>query len=592
MKIFRLVNAELRKIFLRPTIFVMIALLVLCSFISLIAFNPDTRSTDSNVTISGATISEIYSNFKQDSSSSSFTTKYDLDNKLETALSNVEAFTQTDSVLSELKNIADEGRQAQNDYHNLEIALENAIRPTGGLSNSTYFAQANSCLSAFSSSLKSTIIAFGNFKNSNKYYLETTKFNEINEKLKKLDSTVVVYTTNQTKAVYENLLVSIRKYEFDRMMTSFISDVKEINITTEKFNEIKENYYSPAKLILGDETNENSLMGKIQNYYLTNASEGSQEKRDKFVELLSDYKAYINMACENLNCALNIEISNDISDKKMQTYLGYSNFNKLTTSALLEKNNYMIENRINPRTTLDAMNFGVNSGDETNAWDFVCFAMNITSLLIIIFCVIICSKIIAGEQAGGTMKMLAIRPFSRNKILGGKLLATMFFSMIFVVFSFIVNLGIGWAFFGISNQMMIGVFNGTNVIYSHPLIYCLFLILSLFMKVFIYVSIATMISVLFRSYTGSSMVSFAIVIITLIMNGALGTKHYFKYFPMANFDIYKYFTSAQTASGFKAIFSSPQIIDTSFVFSFIYAIILIFFLNGISFLVFNKKDIA
>lgn len=591
MKIFRLVNAELRKIFLRPTIFIMIALLVLCSFISLIAFNPDKRTTDSSINAEGATVSAIYNNFMQTSSSTAHTTKFDLDNKLDAALSSVYSFTQTDDALIELTNIAGENQTAQLDYHNLIIALENAVRPAGR-PESVCYQQANLCLKSFHDSLSATIIAFGNLNNSNRYYLTKSEFDEVNEKLKKLDSAVIVYTTLQTKKVYENILTSVRSFEFDTLMTNFINNITEIKIDEPKYEEIKQNYYTSAKNVLGDKLEENSLMGKIEKYYLEHASEGSQEACEEFVNLLADYKAYVNMSCENLNCAIQLEVASGISDKTMQSYIGYGDFNKLTISSLLKKNSYMIDNNINPRTTLEAMNFGVNSGDETNAWDFICFSMNITVLLIIVFCVLICSKIIAGEQAGGTMKMLAIRPFTRNKILGAKLLATMFFSMIFVVFSFIVSFGIGWAFFGLPNQMMIGVFNGSNVIFSHPLLYCFFLILSLFLKVFIYVSIATMISVLFRSYTGSSMISFAIVIITLILNGVLGTKSYFKYFPMANFDIYKYFTSAQTASGFKAIFSSPQIIDTSFTFTFIYAIILLVVLNAISFLAFNKKDIA
>ncbi|MGN1162843.1 MAG: ABC transporter permease [Christensenellales bacterium] len=591
MKIFRLVNAELRKIFLRPTIFIMIALLVLCSFISLIAFNPDKRTTDSSINAEGATVSAIYNNFMQTSSSTTHTTKFDLDNKLDAALSSVYSFTQTDDALIELTNIAGENQTAQLDYHNLIIALENAVRPAGR-PESVCYQQANLCLKSFHDSLSATIIAFGNLNNSNRYYLTKSEFNEVNEKLKKLDSAVIVYTTLQTKKVYENILTSVRSFEFDTLMTNFINNITEIKIGEPKYEEIKQNYYTSAKNVLGDKLEENSLMGKIEKYYLEHASEGSQEACEEFVNLLADYKAYVNMSCENLNCAIQLEVASGISDKTMQSYIGYGDFNKLTISSLLKKNSYMIDNNINPRTTLEAMNFGVNSGDETNAWDFICFSMNITVLLIIVFCVLICSKIIAGEQAGGTMKMLAIRPFTRNKILGAKLLATMFFSMIFVVFSFIVSFGIGWAFFGLPNQMMIGVFNGSNVIFSHPLLYCFFLILSLFLKVFIYVSIATMISVLFRSYTGSSMISFAIVIITLILNGVLGTKSYFKYFPMANFDIYKYFTSAQTASGFKAIFSSPQIIDTSFTFTFTYAIIMLVVLNAISFLAFNKKDIA
>lgn len=592
MKIFRLVNAELRKIFLRPTIFVMIALLVLCSFISLLAFNPDKREVDSTINATGRTVGELYGNFMSSSPSSSFTTKSELDEKLEAAKSSNFSFTQKDATLTELKNIAGENQLAQNNYSNLLISLEKAARP-GDIPESQCFQQANKQLQLFKQSLSSTIIAFGKLKNSSRYFLTQQEFDEVNEKLKKLDSAVVVYNTTQTKKVYENILNSVKKYEFNKMMLNFINNVQEIIVDSQTIEQIEEKYYIPAKTKLGTEHEESSLMGKIQKFYLDYAAEGDQEHLDNFIALLSDYKAYVNMSCENLNCALLLEIADGISDKKMQSFLGYGNFNQLTISSQLKKNSYMIQNDLNPRTTLEAMNFGVNSGDETNVWDFVCFSMNISVLLIIVFCVIICSKMIAGEQTAGTMKMLAIRPFSRNKILGGKLLATMFFSMIFVAFTFVISFGIGWAFFGLpTGQMMIGVFNGSNVIYTHPLVFCLFLILSMFLKVFIYVSIATMISVLFRSNMGSGMISFAIVIITLILNGFLGTKYYFKYFPMANFDIYKYFTSSQTASGFKAIFSSPQIIDTSFVFTIVYALIMIVVLNGISFIAFNKKDIA
>ena len=106
MKIFRLVNAELRKIFLRPTIFIMVALLVLCSFISLLAFNPDKRSTDSTINAEGSTVSAIYNNFMQSTPSTSYTTKLELDNKLEFALQYNYSFTQADNTLIELKNIA------------------------------------------------------------------------------------------------------------------------------------------------------------------------------------------------------------------------------------------------------------------------------------------------------------------------------------------------------------------------------------------------------------------------------------------------------------------------------------------------------
>ena len=593
MKVFRLVKAELRKIFLRPTIFIMIAVLLVASFISLFAFFPDTKAVESTIEIQGDTVGSIYNNFMQPNVSTTHTTKAELDAKLDQKLNDVYLFTQNDQILIDLNNIAglNVGAQAQIDYQLLIEALERAARPAN-MSPSLVYQEANNCLENFKNSLSGVIMTLAKFETSDKYYLAQSEYESIKDTLTSLSNVVIAHKSHQSSKVYDTMLSTIRKFRFDEVVPEFISKVAPILISTESYDAIKADYYDTSKTTLGTIDTEGSLMHSIHSFYLENAGEGGQEYRETMINLLSDYKAYVNLACENLECATQIEVGKDKSDKEMQKFINYESYNKLLSSSALQKNAYMVNNNINPRTTLDSINFGVNSGNETNAWDFICFSMNISCLVIIIFCVLICSKIIAGEQAGGTMKLLAIRPFTRSKILGGKLLATMFFSMIFIAFSFIINFALGWAKFGLPGQMMIGVFNGTSVIYSHPIVFCIFLLLSLFIKTFVYVSIATMISVIFRSYTGSSMVSFGIVIVTLILNGVLATKSWFKYFPMANFDLYKYFTTTQAATGFKAIFSSPLIIDTNFFFSFLYTFGLIILFNVISFFLFRRKDIA
>ncbi len=62
MGIFRLVKGELKKIFLKPGIFVITALLVLALTLSGFIFNPTTRTDASILSIAGNKVSEIYSN--------------------------------------------------------------------------------------------------------------------------------------------------------------------------------------------------------------------------------------------------------------------------------------------------------------------------------------------------------------------------------------------------------------------------------------------------------------------------------------------------------------------------------------------------
>ena len=183
MKVFRLVKAELRKIFLRPTIFIMIAVLLVASFISLFAFFPDTKAVESTIEIQGDTVGSIYNNFMQPNVSTTHTTKAELDAKLDQKLNDVYLFTQNDQILIDLNNIAglNVGAQAQIDYQLLIEALERAARPAN-MSASLVYQEANNCLENFKNSLSSVIMTLAKFETSDKYYLAQSEYESIKDK--------------------------------------------------------------------------------------------------------------------------------------------------------------------------------------------------------------------------------------------------------------------------------------------------------------------------------------------------------------------------------------------------------------------------
>ncbi|MEG1499831.1 MAG: ABC transporter permease subunit, partial [Clostridia bacterium] len=237
---------------------------------------------------------------------------------------------------------------------------------------------------------------------------------------------------------------------------------------------------------------------------------------------------------------------------------------------------------------------GLNSGTTTNAYDFVAYSNEIVSILIVIFSILIASKLIAGEQSNGTMKLLAIRPYSRTKIIFGKLFATIFFAAIFMLFATICNLLIGIGFFGLpATSLMIGVFNGTSVFVSHPIVFLIFSTFSIFLKIIMFTSIAVLISVLFKSYTGAAFSSFIIYILTFGLNFLLKGTSWYKFFPTANFDLYKYFIPLQqTADPTLANIIYPLFNDANFFLTLGIFLGTLLIIQLISIITFKRKDIA
>ncbi|MEG1500157.1 MAG: hypothetical protein RR400_03750, partial [Clostridia bacterium] len=161
MKIFRLTAAELKKIFLRPSIFIMIGLLVIVSFISLLTFSPVPRK-NVQIEIKGNTVSEIYAKFN--SANENDINKITFDKILENKKNEILSFLVPDLSLSDMQTYFNSTVKVKYEQMYRAIEKSNESSFNGDECNKT-IGEYKQIVSELSNKIKTSLF------NSKKYYI-------------------------------------------------------------------------------------------------------------------------------------------------------------------------------------------------------------------------------------------------------------------------------------------------------------------------------------------------------------------------------------------------------------------------------------
>ncbi|WP_337020204.1 ABC transporter permease [Oceanobacillus massiliensis] len=252
---------------------------------------------------------------------------------------------------------------------------------------------------------------------------------------------------------------------------------------------------------------------------------------------------------------------------KLTTEMENDEFSQGFNSTIIEKNNYYLENDIQPA------GYG--------AWQFVMeneMLLSIVSLLTII----IAAGIVANEFRWGTIKLLLIRPITRTKILLSKYTAVLLFSFFTLLFVLLFSWIIGAIFFGVEGLNPSIVLNTDNGLEYVSVIgkiisgYGYQLVTLVMMATF-----AFMISTVFRN---SALAIGTAIFLMLVGNQIvffLAERSWAKYILFANTDLTQYTDG-----------NSPWIEGMTLGFSitvlFVYYILFLF----LAWLFFAKRDVA
>lgn len=127
-----------------------------------------------------------------------------------------------------------------------------------------------------------------------------------------------------------------------------------------------------------------------------------------------------------------------------------------------------------------------------DAWTVFTWTESVTIYLSMIFTVMIAADIVAGEFAGGTIKLLLIRPWSRGKILLSKFVSMCLFLLLCTLITAVVGITASLLLFS-GNTGLDHTFGGSSMDSS------LLLLLTDTIQMFVISLIAFMLSTVFRS---------------------------------------------------------------------------------------------
>ncbi len=230
-------------------------------------------------------------------------------------------------------------------------------------------------------------------------------------------------------------------------------------------------------------------------------------------------------------------------------------------------NNYRLEHDIPPI-------------QSKTLWGFMNDTTNLISL-ITLFTIIIAAGSVAGEFSWGTIKLLLIRPVIRSKILLSKYLASILFAFILLVILFISSFLFGGLLFGFKNVNLPYLsFTNGNVVETNMVFHIISLYGYSTINLVMMTTFAFMISTVFRS--SSLAIGLAIF---LMFTGEqivvlLSKYQWVKYLLFANTDLTQYIDGV------------PLVKGMTLQFSIIMLVLYFVAFNALSWITFNKRDIA
>lgn len=336
---------------------------------------------------------------------------------------------------------------------------------------------------------------------------------------------------------------------------------------------------------------------EIDTYASKNASSKDLNVLENLNNQISRYKAMQVSLKDYVYYSIQNETLKDFSNSTIQDFYGdeyYDVFNEYQNSEKVIQSKYYLDNDIYSFELGNVFAFGVNYTEETTAFDFMYYATEISTMVIIIFSIFMAASVFAAEHDSGTIKLLLIRPFKRHKIVSGKLLATLFFSTMFLLFSTVVSTIIGFTVFPVSEfTPILAIFNGTTAFKFNPiLLYVIYFFFTL-IEIIFYVILSSTLCTLFKSYAGAVTGSFVAYFATIAMNMGLGSKLWYSYSPFVNLNLFKYFGNgfiSNPNSTFASLFSTPMLGNMDYFMSLGISAGLMAILLAITYVVFKRRD--
>ena len=585
MGIFRLFRGELRKIFLKPGIFIMAGLLILVLAISPKFFTPNNKTDISSHKFSGNTVSEVFLDFREKELTEQGP-KFVYADLEENAATINELLTLAKSPKSELQSAFFETQNARESFSGkIQVHdVSDSDLPELKAAVQKIYDYAVQTKTLFLDYLKRDLplILVTEEEESNITFA-------LNNLITKLDLYV-----GKDKSIddYKDLETYIETNEIITVLKKNIGTIDDLKYKKQTLQDLYDDYYSTTSVTL------TTLYNQMTEMVATSGSSSDAKDIVKLTNHAYKYLGVADNATNILKYGVMNAISQTVSDKTLSSYQGeiFENFNSYKVEESLSKYTYLYDNNKSDKDFANVLAFNQGSNTKTNAYDYMYFVMEIMSFVIIAYCVVLGANMIASEQSSGTMKMIAIRPYKRWKIMFSKILATLFFAFIFMTVTAVVSLITGLIIYNLDSLPILAVFNAKYVFpIAAPLMYLIYFG-CVFIKIWLFVMIAFAISTIFKNGIISTTISILLYFVTMIVTFVASGANWIKYIITANFDLFKYFGGSflinpANNTALTNLFISPVFTDTNVLFGGIIVGVLMLGLHLLTYLFFTKRDI-
>ena len=581
---FRLFKAELKKIFMKPSIFVVTGLIILMLALSFFLYNPSEKKNYLDAYTgglqSGSTVGDYYNKFYLDESSGiPAQAKRNLDEAQNYANFYMNFDDETDGIgylqsewseiqdyYNEYKDVYLRNKSQLSEYRkNLKSKIEDfstTYKQKAGNSNYIYFL------------VKDDVDdSINDYLNNLSYFFERVSSLPGSEADIKLISDLI-----PSSGIFDT---KTKKGKMSAALNSFI-----------KFAPDK-NYVSSLQTYIDTANSRLEEQSKTINSY--NSENSLVRKTDEFRTYLSNYVLTSKYAKNIVEYGIQEKGYSTISNAELKKYKNCKNINTYQLKIDYTQTKYLFDNQEYDYNYATPFSLSEVSNTTINGYDYSYYALRLCSLFITVYLVVLAAGTIAGEQSAGTLKLMAIRPYSRSKLLIGKSLATFAIGGILLLVSAVASLVIGLASYGLESANIMAVFNATDVVILSPIVLYLIAFFTMYLEILFYASLAIFISTAFKSNVGAVSVSTLIFFVSLIINGTTTGVAALGFLPFTNISFFKYFGSAflqtKSQSIIAMILSPGTFIDSTFWSSFVIYLISVAVLIYIPHLVFRNRDL-
>ena len=561
----------------KPGVFVLAILLAIILVLGVFIYDP--QVTNDKIEM-GSTLNEVYTNF---TSATGYKTKYD--SLINNTIAQIEDYkinggdykTHIEKSLQELE-------QAYQSYKKYPLEAEHLYDDE--TANAKRIEIANQ-LSAFST----TIINAVQMSANKTYAVLTTKSNlDLLETTSKNGQDFIKRWIDRDK-------ISEACQEFENQYLNTIKNCVNNLIFTTLPNSILLNYTQKTEnsRLTIIENRLAKVNNQIEELYVQAAADATIEQEKQMVDLCNKYINIANSYINLVNYELLTNAFSFVGTKTQLNTLYLSTENQFAAKTNLIRYSYIFEHELSEKDFAKPLTIGTTSNDEKNGYDYAYFILKLFSFVIIAYAIMSACHAIAGEVKEGTMRYLAIRPVNRTKILFGKMLAIIFMSAIFAIFSAVIALIVGGITYGLNSAVILTIFNGTKAITLHPIVMLLIYIISMLIELTIYVSIALLLSCLLKSDLLAVTLMLMLYLLNVLIPAFVSNPtSWLAFYPFSHISIYSLFGSSifATNDNFLNVLLSAKIFtNSSLLLTIIVILTITIIVNFISTYLFNKKEL-